>query len=159
MARKKRGKKKTQAFVSTPGATPLPAKRLRRGVNMLSLDTVLKAAAAVRTKPLPPRRGKSIGLPLGLKRTTPEVLKPKPRQTSLLKGNLRAPTVVALTKSATALKKDKRHMSKTLRDAICYDYRRDTKKRRQSMFAKGSAGKGRNKGTPQQSDWRKEFCK
>lgn len=94
-------------------------------------------------------------------RAIPPVLEPPPRQLPIQRNVVRAATVKALAKAPSVrAKKDVKGMSEELRRAICDDYKRDRAKRRESMFAKGSAGKGsRNNQKQRRLDWRAEACK
>lgn len=79
-----------------------------------------------------------------------------PRQSSLFLQ--RNATVQALGQSARKLRRDPLAMRAALREAICADYRKATKQRREVLHATKRAGKGRRITGPRQYDWRKEFC-
>lgn len=93
----------------------------------------------------------------------PEVLKKTPRQLPLRPTTprkltpLRATTTKALGEPQKQ-RRSKERMSEAMREAICGEYRRSVDKRRQSMFAKGSAGKGRRNTGKRTPDWRAKYC-
>jgi hypothetical protein len=144
--------------------------RSRKRAKLDSLSSALQKVStlALFDYPAPSRPPKrktpspSTGLTSLTQRAMPPVLSLSPKQKPLIttrKPKLRAPTKVALGRSATATRKDPKAMPKALREAICGDYRKERKARREAMFAKGSAGKGRRNPGPRQLDWRAEACK
>jgi len=151
------------------------SKRKRKGANLDALAVAARKAArtaldiqfawtadkhrGVTPSPRPKRRRREFA-PL-----LPPTLAPSPVQPELIskpRNNVRALTVAALGKSATKRREDGRqreHYDRATLEALCAGYKRDQEKRRATMFAKGSAGKGSRNPGPRTQDWRARICK
>lgn len=84
---------------------------------------------------------------------------PKRRVFSKPRNVIRAVTQQALGDTNKRHTRKPDRLTPGLREAICRDYKAQTKQRRATMFASGSAGKGRRNPGPKQRDWRAEVCK
>lgn len=91
-------------------------------------------------------------------RDVPTVLSPRPRQRELTTKQ-RLATMASLAASPSTRAK-RRDITKTgLREALCAEYKKAKSARRETMFATGSAGKGRRNPGPRKPDWRREYCR
>jgi len=69
------------------------------------------------------------------------------------------PLRVSVTKTLAKPKATRPALAKdALYESLCGEYNRQRKQRRASMFASGSAGKGRRNTGTRKADWRKRYC-
>lgn len=146
------------------------SKKRKRGGNLDALEAASRRARASAlpdsTKPLR-RRSRATNAALTHHPRTYE-LPPARKPLELPTANPRKAPLRAATKAALVVKgkgemsrakRGKLDTARALRDAICADYQRDRSTRRETMFANGSAGKGRRNPGNRKRDWRAEYCK
>lgn len=150
-------------------------RRKAGGANVRALERAATRAASPmtpvqRVKTRASRRARVSGLDalMNLNRA-PLGVRPRPERDPVQRSLFRKPQLRAATVAALGQVKKGKPLSvrarkaldlpRALRDALCRDYHRERKARRETMFAKGSAGKARRNTGPRKKDWRSEVCR